>query len=325
MSLTTDSNENKSLSHFTPLRYPGGKAKLARFVKRLIEMNGLHDGHYAEPYAGGAGIAIELLLQEYVSHIHINDINRPVHAFWKSVLSRTEELSRLIKDTKPSVRTWDKQKRIYANLSEHDDLELGFAFFFLNRTNRSGILNGGIIGGRDQSGEWKIDARYNPGELVRRITSIAKLKRSISLTRLDAETFLKRSVTKLPVNSLLYLDPPYYAKGKALYHDFYDHEDHERLSGFMKSLDGSQKFIISYDNCAAIREFYSGLRGFTYKIGYNAREVRLGTEVMFFSRDLMIPPIVPPMTSRRILRGQREALKVTSNQSKMARRTQLRR
>lgn len=313
------SRQNESLSHFTPLRYPGGKAKLAKFVKRLIEMNSLHDGHYAEPYAGGAGIAIELLLQEYVSHIHINDINKPVHAFWKSVLSQTDELSRLVKDTKPSVRAWDQQKRIYANFSEHSDLDVGFAFFFLNRTNRSGILNGGIIGGRDQSGEWKIGARYNPDELIRRIVAIAKLKRLISLTRLDAEVFVKRSVTTLPAKSLLYLDPPYYAKGKALYHDFYNHEDHERLSKFMRGLDGSQNFMISYDNCAAIRRLYDGLPGFTYKIGYNAREVRLGTEVMFFSRNLSIPPIEPPMASRRAFRRKKGNSRATNSSSRLVR------
>lgn len=302
MSLIISTSDTKTLSHFTPLRYPGGKAKLARFVKRLLEKNDLLDGHYAEPYAGGAGIAIELLLQEYVSHIHINDINRPVHAFWKSLLHNTDALLQLIRDTKPSVRAWDKQKRIYGNQSEHDDLALGFATFFLNRTNRSGILNGGMIGGRDQSGEWKIDARYNAKALADRIVAIAKLKRSITLTKLDAEIFLKRSVSKLPPNTLIYLDPPYYAKGKALYHDFYEHEDHERLANLMRSTITSHSFMISYDNCRAIRQFYRGLPGFTYKIGYNAREVRLGTEVMFFSNNLIIPAIEAPMSACRALR-----------------------
>ncbi|MDP3077960.1 DNA adenine methylase [Bradyrhizobium sp.] len=302
MSLIVSTGDTKTLNHFTPLRYPGGKAKLARFVKKLLEKNDLLDGHYAEPYAGGAGIAVELLLQEYVSHIHINDINRPVHAFWKSVLHNTDALLQLIKDTKPSVRAWDKQKKIYGNQSEHDDLALGFATFFLNRTNRSGILNGGMIGGRDQSGEWKIDARYNAKALADRIVAIAKLKRSITLTKLDAEIFLKRNVSKLPPNTLIYLDPPYYAKGKALYHDFYEHEDHERLASLMRSIIKSHSFMISYDNCRAIRQFYRGLPGFTYKIGYNAREVRLGTEVMFFSNNLIIPAIEAPMSACRTLR-----------------------
>ena len=140
------------LGHFTPLRYPGGKGKLAGFVKALIELNGLSDGEYAEPYAGGAALALELLFHEYVSRIHINDISRPVYAFWRSVLEDADTLAALVVDTPLTVAEWDRQKRIYANQTDHDDLAVGFATFYLNRTNRSGILNGGIIGGRTRPG-----------------------------------------------------------------------------------------------------------------------------------------------------------------------------
>ena len=149
------------LVHFSPLRYPGGKAKLASFVKSIVVTNGLSDGEYVEPFAGGAAVAMELLLQEYVAKIHINDISRPVYTFWKSVLSNTDELCKRIRNTRLTVAAWDKQKAVLSNPDDHDDLQLGFATFYLNRTNRSGILNGGIIGGREQTGAWKIDARYN--------------------------------------------------------------------------------------------------------------------------------------------------------------------
>jgi len=134
------------LIHFTPLRYPGGKAKLAAYVKRLMKDNRLLDGEYVEPYAGGAAIALELLFHEYVSRIHINDVSKPVHAFWKSVLNDTEAFCRLVMKTPLTVPQWDKQKQIIEHPGDHDSLALGFATFFLNRTNRSGILNGGIIG-----------------------------------------------------------------------------------------------------------------------------------------------------------------------------------
>ena len=159
------------LIHFTPLRYPGGKGRLAPFVKAIIEKNRLMDGEYVEPYAGGAAIAFELLLHEYVSHVHINDISRPVYAFWKSALDDTDRLSRLIRDTRLTMKVRDKQKNILTHQGDYDDLALGFAMFFLNRTNRSGILNAGVIGGRDQSGPWKMDARYNAAELARRIAA----------------------------------------------------------------------------------------------------------------------------------------------------------
>lgn len=289
----------RRLTHFTPLRYPGGKGKLAAFVKQLMKVNDLLDGDYVEPYAGGAAIALELLLQEYVSHIHINDVSRPIHAFWKSVLDDTERLVRLVRNTRLSVSAWDRQKAILGNPKDHDTLELGFAAFFLNRTNRSGILNGGIIGGRDQSGPWKIDARFNAAELAYRIESIAKLRSRISLSREDANIFLMKRLDRLPERTLIYLDPPYYIKGKELYYDFYSHKDHEGVAKLVTKKIRRQKWIVSYDNVDAIRDMYEGCRSIVYGIGYSAREARDGSEVMFFSDDLAVPPLAGSMKSLR--------------------------
>jgi DNA adenine methylase len=283
------------LTHFTPLRYPGGKGKLASFIKELIETNKLSDGDYVEPYAGGAAIALELLLQGYVTHIHINDISRPVWAFWKAVLDHTAELVRLVRDTRLTVRAWDRQKAVITHQAEHDELTLGFAAFFLNRTNRSGILNAGVIGGRDQSGPWKIDARYNAPELIHRIESIAKLRRRISLSREDAAAFIQQRLTTLPKETLIYLDPPYYLKGKDLYYDYYTHEDHRKIAALVKKKIKRQKWIVSYDEVPAVCEMYQGCPRIVYELGYSAREVRHGTEVMFFSQGLIIPKLLGAM------------------------------
>ena len=279
----------RRLVHYTPLRYPGGKGKLAAFFKSVIEANELEDGMYVEPYAGGAAIALELLFHEYVSQIHINDINRPIYAFWKSVLDHTEHLVRLIRNTRLTVRSWDKQKRVLANADDHDDLALGFATFFLNRTNRSGILNGGIIGGRDQSGPWKIDARFNVPELIFRIESIAKLRSRIRLSQKDALVLLSSKLNVWPEKTLIYLDPPYYTKGKDLYYDYYTHADHERIAEFVTGKIDRQNWIVSYDNVKEIRKIYAGYRRIVYCLGYSARESRQGAETMFFSGDLQIP------------------------------------
>ena len=286
----------RRLIHFTPLRYPGGKAKLAEYVKSLMKENRLLDGEYVEPYAGGAAIALELLFHEYVSRIHINDISKPVHAFWKSVLAHTDELCRLIVDTPLTVTAWDKQRRILENSAHHDVLALGFATFFLNRTNRSGILNGGIIGGRDQTGPWKIDARYNAPELVHRIESIASMRGRIRLYRQDALRFLKSGVENWPVKTLIYLDPPYYVKGRDLYYDFYDPKDHASVAAFARTGITKQKWIVSYDNAPAIRELYKGSPHIVYDIGYSARSASQGSEVMFFADGLKVPSLVGSIT-----------------------------
>jgi DNA adenine methylase len=286
------------LRHFTPLRYPGGKGKLAPFIKQLMKDNDLLDGEYVEPYAGGAAIAVELLLQDYVTRIHINDISRPIFAFWKSVLEHTDQLLRLVRDTKLTVPSWDRQKKILARQEQHDDISLGFATFFLNRTNRSGILNGGIIGGRDQTGPWKIDARYNVADLSARIEAIARLRRRIELGGEDAAVFLRNRLGRLPSRTLIYLDPPYYEKGKDLYYDFYERADHEAVAKLVKRRVRRQQWIVSYDNVKAIREMYRDCPGIAYGLGYSARGIRTGSEVMFFREGLVVPSLMGPMFSR---------------------------
>lgn len=292
------------LVHYTPLRYPGGKGKLASFMKAIISGNKLLDGEYVEPYAGGAAIALELLFHGYVSKIHINDLSRPIHAFWTSVLKHPDELCKKVRDTPISLRSWDRQKKIFANSADHDDVAVGFATFFLNRTNRSGILNGGIIGGRDQTGPWKIDARYNSVELIGRIKAIAKLKSRISLTSLDALALLKKGASKWPEKTLIYLDPPYYAKGRDLYYDFYTPEDHEKVERFVTTKLTGRKWIVSYDNVPTIRSLYKQYEQIVYRIGYSARTTREGSEIMFFSDDLKPAPLVGPF---RLIRRVRRA------------------
>lgn len=281
--------------HFTPLRYPGGKGKLAAYLKALIDANELYDGVYVEPYAGGAGIALELLLHEYVSSIHINDVSELVYAFWWSVLNDTDALCRLIVDTPRTVNAWDAQKFILMNPQSHSKLEVGFATFYLNRTNRSGILNGGIIGGREQTGPWKIDARYNAKELVSRVEAIARMCSHITLTCEDALTMLSKGALSWPEKTIIYLDPPYYAKGRDLYYNFYKHEDHADVAKLIQDTVVKQHWIVSYDNVDAICSLYTQRRRAIYSIGYSAGDTRKGSEVMFFSDNLKVPPLIGPI------------------------------
>lgn len=287
----------RRLVHYTPLRYPGGKGKLAAYIKALIKANDLLDGEYVEPYCGGAASALELLFHEYVSRIHINDLSKPVHAFWNSVLNHTDELCRLVHDTPLSVRSWDNQKRIFANQKGHGTVEVGFATFFLNRTNRSGILNGGIIGGRDQAGRWKIDARLNREELIFRIESIAKMRDRIRLTRMDALKFLTTKAEEWTAKTLIYLDPPYYEKGRHLYYDFYEPKDHEQIHRLLTGTLNKRRWIVSYDNVAPIRKLYKGCKRLAYTVGYSARDARDGAEIMFFSDTVRKESLTSPLKS----------------------------
>ena len=279
---------------YSPLRYPGGKGKIARFVREIIQANDLTDGRYVEPYAGGAAVAWELLITGVVRSVAINDISRPVYAFWYSVLNDTENLCRLISDRPITVAEWDVQKEIFQRHETDDKLALGFAFFFLNRTNRSGILNGGIIGGRGQTGEWKIDARFNRNDLISRIEKIASLRSRIELTRLDAVEMLTIKAKEWKGKTLLYIDPPYFEKGRFLYHDAYQPEDHKRLASKVRSLKGIN-WIVSYDDVHPIHSWYEQSAWLQYTLSYSARNKTRGREAMFFSDGLIVPDVPKPL------------------------------
>lgn len=278
------------MRYVSPLRYPGGKAKLADFVKAILEQNRLLDGHYVEPYAGGASVALSLLVDEYVSRVHINDLDPAVHAFWHSVLHDTDALCRLIRDKRVSAAEWRRQRAVQETPTTADALALGFSTFFLNRTNRSGIIaSGGMIGGNDQSGKWKLDARYNKVALIRRIERIARYRDRISLHCSDALELLKKLIPTLPPKSLLYLDPPYYVKGqRRLYANFYEHADHARVAALVTR--APLPWIVSYDDVPPIRKLYRGFRVIRYHLSYSARDRYDGAEAMFVSAGLRVPP-----------------------------------
>ncbi|MGQ3018210.1 DNA adenine methylase [Phenylobacterium sp.] len=275
----------------TPLRYPGGKGRLSQFVADLIETNGMTGCHYVEPYAGGAGIALTLLYLEYADHIHLNDLNRSVYAFWYSVLNASDELCRMIRDTPVTMDEWRRQKAVQA--TDASLIDLGFSTFFLNRTNRSGIIKGGVIGGKEQAGNWKLDARYNVADLTRRIEKIAGYSSRISLYNLDAVELIERVIPELPDASLVYLDPPYYVKGKGLYQDHYRHEDHAKIAELVMSKI-RQPWIVSYDNVEQIRSLYVGRRQTEFGIPYSAGTTYAGSEVMVFCDDMQIPAVIEP-------------------------------
>ncbi len=274
--------------YFSPLRYPGGKGKLADYVKEIVRANKLQDGCYVEPYAGGAAIALELLLLDYVSTICINDLNISVHAFWASVLNHTEELCDRIMTVPVNMNTWSQQKDIQSISPVASTLDLGFSTFFLNRCNRSGVISGGVIGGKDQTGKWKIDARFNREDLVRRIRQIARFKNRINLTRMDAVEFLKTWQPAAPSKTLIYLDPPYFVKSKRLYDSLYSPKDHVEIAHMVASLKGV-RWIVSYDDEPEIRGLYTKFRNISYSLSYSVRDRYKGREVMFFSDGLKIP------------------------------------
>lgn len=277
----------------TPLRYPGGKGKLTEFLKLVISENHLLGCEYVEPYAGGAGIALNLLLHGYAARIHLNDLNSSVFAFWQSVIDQPDELCKLIRDTPVTMEEWHRQKAVQSNQANHSQIDLGFSTFFLNRTNRSGIIWAGVIGGKNQDGEWKLDARFNKDDLISRVERIALFRANISLYNLDAATLVTTVVPTLPRKTLVYLDPPYYVKGKGLYENHYSHDDHSQIARLVATR-LKRPWVVSYDHVPEIVGMYPRFTSIVYGLNYSAQMRYQGAEVMFFSDRLAVPDVDNP-------------------------------
>jgi len=270
----------------TPLRYPGGKTSLFGFFDTIIKENELKNVNYIEPYAGGAGAAISLLLLGKVNSIVINDYDKAIYAFWKSITENTDDFIRRIRNTPINIDEWHKQKAIYKNGSK-DLTELGIATFYLNRTNRSGILTAGPIGGLAQDGEWRLDARFNRERLIDKIKLIGTYQDKIKVLNEDGLDVIRRFAQDS--NSFFYIDPPYYYKGSLLYLSSYNHNDHASLAKLLNSLSNA-RWILSYDNVPQIHELYKTRpQKHEFSLHYQAHSSKEGSELMIFSDILKIP------------------------------------
>lgn len=271
---------------YSPLRYPGGKTKLYNVVKKVLSDNSLIGGTYVEPFAGGAGLAIKLLLRNDVKRIVLNDIDPAIYYFWNTILTRTEEFCETIDLARLTIDEWKRQKEIFKRGYCGNDLEYAFSVFYLNRTNVSGILNGGVIGGIDQKGTYKIDARFNKENLKHRIRSIAERKKDIVLYNLDAKDLISGAYLNKWRKLFINFDPPYVNKGSQLYKNSFTQNDHKELFECISSC--TKKWIVTYDVCDFIGELYSKYRNNFITVSYSVKNKTKKNEYMFFSNNLLI-------------------------------------
>lgn len=278
-------------TYASPLRYPGGKASLTRFLVDTIDLNNLHGCAYYEPYAGGAGAALGLLKLEVVSELYLNDADRRVHAFWRSALHANERFADRIRTVPLTIEEWHRQHDICAHPGSHAQFDVGFAAFFMNRCNRSGILTGsGPIGGYGQAGEWRIDERFNRDALVERILILAHMKSRIHVSCEDAIDFLP---SRLPRGRgrrrvFVYLDPPYVNNGQRLYLNAYKPEDHARMAHYLDAQSALQ-WVMSYDNSDLVRQLYAMHNVSLMPIRYTLQEKRSARELIIAPHRLAVP------------------------------------
>ena len=277
----------------SPLRYPGGKTKLYDKVVGILKNNGLEGTTYVEPFAGGAGLAIKLLLCGDVSKIIINDIDPAIYAFWHSVLYGHDELCSRIEECKITIEEREKQVQVLKNANSLI-LDVGFAALFLNRTNVSGILGAGPIGGKAQNGEHKLDARFNKTKIIKKIITIAAYKQKISLYNLDVIDFIDKVLpTYESAQLFLNFDPPYVKKGQKLYLNHFTMKDHVRLRD--KVARCNHHWIVTYDYNDNILGLYASFAYERIQLNHSAGIMKKGEELVIYSNTLQ-PQRVPTIS-----------------------------
>ena len=272
---------------YSPLRYPGGKGKLEPFMELLIKQTGHQGGVYVEPFAGGAGIALELLEKEVVNDIVINDLDKGIYSFWRAILTETDRFITDIRNVELTMDEWNRQRQMIDNCNRYS-YELGFATFYLNRTNRSGIIKGGVIGGIEQAGNWRMNARFNREILIERILKIAKRKKHIHLYNKDVNSFIQNYLPKYHDNAFVYFDPPYFGKGKQLYLNFFSYDDHVRIERMIDNQVNCD-WVITYDDVQEIADIYQNHILKRFDLNYSAAVKRKASEIIIFKRKSMIP------------------------------------
>ena len=307
----------------TPFRYPGGKTKLAPVMEEILKANNLEGCVFFEAFAGGAGLGLELLKKGKIKWLVLNDIDDAICSFWSAAIYEPWKLIEMILTAPLNLPEWLKETEIYSGrtIPEKDKtVAKGFSALYLNRVNFSGIIKGGVIGGKEQKGKYKMDCRFNRTELASRILEIYELADHILAIKNDVLTeFFKvcrGKVQNFYINELcisdpyyvqsmrkerafvedfksdldktfFYFDPPYYEKGKTLYTYYFTPEQHEEFARLLKE-NKMPNWALSYDNCEKIRELYKDYEYIPVKFNHSVKNKGEQQELLFFSKNLKL-------------------------------------
>lgn len=272
----------------SPLRYPGGKSAMAGLLADIRRLNGLGDRAIAEPFAGGAGASLTLLYLEETHRVYINDADPTIYDFWWTLVNRPRPFLTMLSRTRVTMGEWCRQREVYRDNSPVSRLRRGFSAFYLNRCNRSGIImNGGPIGGINQAGKWKLDARFPKRELLRRCEKVSEYRERIRVSGEDGLHFIERLD---PESTFFFIDPPYFGKGAALYLNALDAEYHEALAARLRAMSNAA-WVLTYDNCPEVYRLYLGWAAIRpFSLRYVAAERRSGRELLITPKWMRLPP-----------------------------------
>lgn len=272
-----------TLNAVSPFRYPGGKAFLSEYLRgQLPKIDAGKSIGFVEPFCGGAGAALNLLADGCVNHLHLNDADIRIHSAWHAMLFESERFIDAIRTTPLTMPEWYAQQKVVTSpASSSYSFELGFATFFMNRTTHSGIIEkAGPIGGYNQTGRWKIDARFNRDKLAKQIEWLGANQERISLSNLDALSFINRTRKTVDLSTtLFFIDPPYVKVGGRLYYNGMNEAKHIALSDVLVS-GAIPHWVLTYDDAPLIREIYSSAKMARISVNYSLQNKRKENELL---------------------------------------------
>jgi DNA adenine methylase len=277
----------------TPLRYPGSKTWLVDYISKFLEYNNLEPEILAEPYAGSGAVAISLLNEGKIDRAFLNEKDPLIVAFWKSTLYHTEELIERIESTEINLSTWNSFRKYLTPEApkNYSTIDLGFAFFFFNRTNFSGIVTGGPLGGQRQQSKYSISCRFKRDYLVEKVRKIGNLRGKVKIYQGDGIRFLRKIQKRISNREVVYyIDPPYFKSGRDLYRKWFTEDDHIRLSEFLKLFE--PPWFLSYDDSEFIKSLYKKSKTQQIYADYQVWKYKRNVKELLFS-NYVIPPMIP--------------------------------
>ena len=244
-------------------RYPGGKSKLRAKIVEQLNTQADDDLQYREPFLGGGSIGLRLLSDNSnITDIWINDKDIGIACLWTAAIQYYEEFKERVKSFVPSVAAFYEFKAELTTIStlpEQRDhiVDIGFKKLAIHQISYSGLgtKSGGPLGGAAQKSAYKVDCRWSPGYICKKLDVIHNQLKNIQIhknccTNLDFITLIEDTSCKC----LLYLDPPYFLKGNDLYQHGFTIQDHERLASALRNT--KHTWVLSYDDCDEIRDMY---------------------------------------------------------------------
>jgi DNA adenine methylase len=296
---TMTSSRTPSSRYASPLRYPGGKARMAPWLTDTFEalLWPMDVEIWLEPFGGGAGAALTALASGRVPEAWIVEANPALAAFWTTVMNDGPAMADRVERTVPTLGMFqDSRQTVAAALDGEriDTFKLGLAAFILNRCSRSGMIlpSVGPIGGKAQTGLHTVAARFNAAALADRIRTVHALGDRFKVFAGDGISFLE----DLPASGVqdevfCFVDPPYIGVGNDLYAIGMDDDLHQRLANALNRL--TAPWLLTYDAHPQIPQLYPDSQVLEFDIPHTAGSSRVGTEYLVLGPGMGAPETNP--------------------------------